>query len=77
MVAREHIRRVCQQEVIEGYLKPMRANDWDRGSLLSMRSMTFPSEFPYDTITVPVLILIGERDTFLLKTAKQVCAGII
>lgn len=60
------------QDVIDGYLKPMRSHDWDKGALLSMRTMNFPSSFPYDSITAPVHIIIGEDDTFLLKTAKEV-----
>ncbi len=60
------------QDVIDGYLKPMRSHNWDRGALLSMRTMSFLSSFPYETITVPVHIIIGEDDTFLLKTAKEV-----
>lgn len=51
----------------------MRAQDWDKGSLLSMRTMNFAGSFPYESITVPVNIIIGEEDTFLLKTAKRVC----
>lgn len=50
----------------------MRSHDWDKGSLLSMRVMSFPSSFPYDSISVPVHVIIGEDDTFLLKTAKEV-----
>ncbi len=61
------------QEEIDGYLRPMRAQDWDKGSLLSMRTMNFAGSFPYESITVPVNIIIGEDDTFLLKTAKRVC----
>ena len=60
------------QEEIDGYLRPMRAQDWDKGSLLSMRTMNFAGSFPYESITVPVNIIIGEEDTFLLKTAKRV-----
>lgn len=60
------------QDIIDGYLKPMRSHDWDRGSLLSMRTMSFPSSFPYDSISVPVQIIIGEDDTYLFKTAQQV-----
>lgn len=58
---------------------PMRAADWDKGSLLSMRTMNFASSFPYESINVPVDIIIGEDDTFLLKTAKRVSSplGII
>lgn len=65
----------CAQDVIDGYLKPMRSNDWDRGSLLSLRAMSFPSAYPYEAISVPVLTLIGEKDTFLLKTAQRVSAA--
>lgn len=60
------------QDVIDGYLKPMRSHDWDRGSLLSLRAMSFPGAYPYETVSVPVLTLIGEKDTFLLKTAQRV-----
>jgi hypothetical protein len=63
------------QEEIDGYLRPMRAQDWDKGSLLSMRTMNFASSFPYESITVPVDIIIGEDDTFLLKTARRVCSS--
>ena len=62
------------QEDIDGYLRPMQAQDWDKGSLLSMRTMNFASSFPYESITVPVDIIIGEDDTFLLKTARRVCS---
>ena len=44
------------------------------GSLLSMRTMSFAGSFPYESITVPVNIIIGEEDAFLLKTAKRVCS---
>ena len=63
------------QEEIDGYLRPMRAQDWDKGSLLSMRTMNFASSFPYGSITVPVDVIIGEDDTFLLKTARRVCSS--
>ena len=54
----------------------MRSADWDKGSLLSMRTMTFAGSFPYGSIAVPVKIIIGEDDTFLLKIAKRVCTRI-
>ena len=60
------------QEERDGYLRPMRSHDWDKGSLLSMRTMNFAGSFPYESIAVPVRIIIGEDDTFLLKTAKRV-----
>ena len=67
------VRSYAVQEEIEGYLKPMKSQDWDKGSLLSMRTMNFASSFPYESVSVPVRILIGEQDTFLLKTATRVC----
>ena len=60
------------QDVIDGHLKPMRSDNWDRGSLLSLRAMSFPSAYPYERVTQPVLTIIGENDKFLLKTAQQV-----
>ena len=78
-VAMHFDNNVLVQEEIDGYLMPMRAADWDKGSLLSMRTMNFASSFPYESINVPVDIIIGEDDTFLLKTAKRVSSplGII
>ena len=38
-----------------------------------MRTMNFAGSFPYESIAVPVKIIIGEDDTFLLKTAMRVC----
>lgn len=67
------------QMLIEGYLKPMRAHDWDKGSLYSFRTMSFPNFVPYDSITPPVLVITGEKDIMLTKSAKQVpaCAACI
>ncbi len=65
------------QEEIDSYLRPMRAQDWDKGSLLSMRTMNFASFFPYESITVPVDIIIGEDDAFLLKIARRVCSLVL
>jgi hypothetical protein len=64
---------VCvAQDMIDGYLRPMRSHDWDRGMLLSMRSWSSPEAFPYEVVSVPVQIIIGEDDAFLLKTAVKV-----
>ena len=60
------------QTLIEGYLKPMRAHDWDKGSLYSFRAMSFPSRLPYESIAPPVLVLTGEKDEMLTRSAKQV-----
>ena len=46
--------------MIDGYLKPMRAHDWDRGSLLSYRAFSFSSDMPYSQVTQPVLFITGE-----------------
>ncbi len=54
----------------------MRSHDWDRGMLLSMRTMSFPDAFPYEAIAAPVQIIIGADDTFLLKTATKVKSGL-
>lgn len=61
-----------QQKVIEGYLRPMLADNWDRGSLYSYRAFSFPSEMPYETITQPVMFITGEKDGALTKGAKKV-----
>ncbi|KAK9793711.1 hypothetical protein WJX73_004354 [Symbiochloris irregularis] len=60
------------QDLIDGYLKPMRAHDWDKGSLYSFRTMSFPAKLPYETIAPPVLIVTGEKDRMLTRSAKQV-----
>ena len=60
------------QALIEGYLKPMKAIDWDKGSLYGFRAMSFPSFLNYDQVTVPVQIIHGENDRGLKKAAKQV-----
>lgn len=62
------------QALIEGYLRPMRAHDWDKGSLYSFRTMSFPAQLPYDAIVPPVLVITGEKDRMLTRSAKQVLA---
>ena len=59
--------------MIEGYLRPMLADNWDRGSLYSFRAFSFPSDMPYEAITQPVLFITGERDQPLTRGAKKVC----
>ena len=65
-------RRVLRQALIEGYLKPMKAVDWDKGSLYGFRAMSFPSYLNYEQVSVPVQIIHGEHDRGLKKAAKQV-----
>lgn len=62
------------QALIDGYLKPMRAHDWDRGSLLSYRAFSFSSDMNYSQVTQPVLFITGERDRQLTEGAKKVKA---
>ena len=66
---------LCLQKVIEGYLRPMLADNWDRGSLYSYRAFSFPSEMPYEAITQPVMFITGEKDGALTKGAKKVHAA--
>eukprot|EP00898_Chlorokybus_atmophyticus_P007555 jgi/Chlat1/7800/Chrsp66S09168 len=53
-----------EAEVVEGYTRPMRAHDWDRGSLaLFQQFLTRPPQPPdFDSITAPALVLQGEQD---------------
>lgn len=60
------------QAVIEGYLRPMLADNWDKGSLYSYRAFSFPSDMPYKAITQPVLFITGEKDQPLTKGAQKV-----
>ena len=62
------------QAVIEGYLKPMLADNWDRGSLYSYRAFSFPSDMPYEEIRQPVMFITGEKDGALTRGAKKVCS---
>lgn len=61
----------AMQAVIEGYLRPMLADNWDRGSLYSYRAFSFPSDMPYEEITQPVMFITGEKDQPLTRGAKK------
>ena len=58
--------------MIEGYLRPMLAHNWDRGSLYSYRAFSFPSDMPYEAIQQPVMFITGEKDQPLTRGAKKV-----
>ena len=64
---------VMLQAVIEGYLRPMLADNWDRGSLYSYRAFSFPSDMPYEEIRQPVMFITGEKDGALTRGARKVC----
>lgn len=64
-------------EAIEGYLRPMKADDWDVGMLQTLRSVNFTTRFPYRHLRgVPVLFVLGERDEGLTRQAYKV-AGVL
>jgi pimeloyl-ACP methyl ester carboxylesterase len=58
------------QEVIEGYLKPLQADDWDRGTLLNLRSFSFPTGYDWSRVTVPTLVVAGRDDAPLVDGAR-------
>ena len=62
------------QAVIEGYLRPMLADNWDRGSLYSYRAFSFPGDMPYEEIRQPVMFITGEKDGALTRGARKVRA---
>jgi len=49
-------------EAIEGYLKPLKAKDWDKGALLNLRAFQIPSPYEYSSTDVPVLVVNGAND---------------
>ena len=49
-------------EAIEGYLKPLKAKDWDKGALLNLRAFQIPSPYEYSSTNVPVLVINGAND---------------
>lgn len=64
-------------DVVKGYLKPMKAINWDRGSLLGFRAFSFPDDIPrYEAIEQPVLLVQGAEDSTIprataLKIAER------
>lgn len=45
------------QDVIDGYLRPLRASDWDRASLLNFRAFSLPPPYDYVALRQPVLLV--------------------
>lgn len=58
------------QEVIDGYLKPLTADNWDRGALLNMRTFTIPPAYDYASLAQPVLLVQGSNDGGLTENAR-------
>jgi pimeloyl-ACP methyl ester carboxylesterase len=55
---------------IQGYLKPLKAHDWDKAALLNLRSFNLPASYPYKSLRVPVLVVQGKFDGQLTKNAR-------
>lgn len=65
-----HDSRLARADVIDGYLRPMKADNWDRGSLLGFRAISFSEELPaYNSIQQPVLVVQGAQDSTILNTS--------
>ncbi|KAJ9531124.1 hypothetical protein QJQ45_000922 [Haematococcus lacustris] len=66
----------ARDEVIEGFLRPLRAHDWDRGSLNVFRSFSVASTPPdFAAVQAPVLVLQGDADTAVPATAGRAVAA--
>ncbi|KAL6764621.1 Alpha/Beta hydrolase protein [Haematococcus lacustris] len=66
----------AREEVIEGFLRPLRAHDWDRGSLNVFRSFSVASTPPdFAAVQAPVLVLQGDADTAVPATAGRAVAA--
>ncbi|GIL93451.1 hypothetical protein Vretifemale_20850 [Volvox reticuliferus] len=70
--------REVPQEVIDGYLRPLRARDWDVGMLMAYRSLQVSGGPPHlEQLRVPVLVLQGREDrTVPMETAQAVAAAL-
>lgn len=55
---------------IQGYLRPLLADDWDNGALLNMRSMSLMQEFDYNKVLAPICIIAGKDDTYITDNAR-------
>lgn len=56
---------------IEGYLRPLSADHWDRAALLNMRYMSWPQEYDYSRLKAPTCIITGENDSFITENARE------
>lgn len=58
----------------------MQADNWDRGSLLGFRAISFSEELPaYTSIQQPVLVVQGAQDSTILNTsaaAVRICCTV-
>ena len=51
-------------------MKPLRAENWDRGALLNLRAFSLPAAFDSDAVAAAVLVVQGEHDGALTKNAE-------
>lgn len=47
--------------MIDGYLKPLQAERWDRGALLNLRAFSIPAAYDYAALAQPVLLVQASR----------------
>lgn len=59
-----------EQDVIDGYLLPLQAPDWDRGALLNLRAFSLPPAYDYNALTAPVALVVGSEDGALTEAAR-------
>ncbi|KAL4447950.1 hypothetical protein ABPG75_005169 [Micractinium tetrahymenae] len=57
------------EDVVNGYLRPLRAIDWDRASLLNFRAFSLPPSYDYAALHQPVLL--GSEDGMLTRNARE------
>lgn len=60
-----------KQDVIDGYLLPLQAPDWDRGALLNLRAFSLPPAYDYSAVTAPVVLVVGSEDGPLTEAARS------
>jgi pimeloyl-ACP methyl ester carboxylesterase len=63
-----------KREAIEGYLRPLEADDWDVGSLELLRSFNLSSSTLDFSVPCPVLIIQGANDATISPSAARVVA---
>ncbi|PSC73607.1 D-aspartate oxidase [Micractinium conductrix] len=64
------------QDVVDGYLRPLRAPHWDRGSLLHTRALGALPYYDYAALEAPVLLVTGSEDGGLTANAREL-AGVL
>ena len=55
----------------------MQAINWDKGSLLNFKSFSFPTSLPYETVTQPVLFILGDKDSSMLNKGARLVIAVV